>query len=135
MRFFLPAFLMGVAALATTPAYAARCFTLTLKDEKGAVIPTAAPVIGLMLGKNPIIEGPVPAHVKKELAAPADCPASLVNGIRDLYNTSCLSDEARQKAAAENNTFVDNVKSGCADMSDALQGKDEKIFPKKPGEK
>lgn len=135
MRFFRPALLIGITTLAAAPAYAARCFTLTLKDEKGAVIPTAAPVVGLMLGKDPIIDGPVPAHVKKELAAPADCPASLVNGIRDLYNTSCVSDEARQKAAAENNASVDNVKNRCADMSDALQGKDERIFPKKPGEK
>ena len=126
---------MGVAVLAAAPAYAARCYTLTLKDEKGAVIPTPAPVVGLMLGKDPIIDGPVPAHAKKELAAPADCPASLVNGIRDLYNTSCVSDVARQKAAAENNSSVDNVKNRCADMSDALQGKDENIFPKKPGEK
>lgn len=135
MRIFLPAFLIGIAALATTPAHAARCYKLILKDESGAVIPTAAPVVGLMLGKNPIIDGPVPAHAKREPAAPVACPASLVDGIHNLYNTSCVTEAAREKAAAENNTSVDVVKSGCADMSDALQGKDEDIFPKKPGAK
>ena len=128
-----------VMALTSAPAFALHCYELTLKDEKGVVIPVSPPVIGLMLGGNPVIGDGVPPHATLEPAAPADCPLPLVEGIRNLYNASCLSEAARKKAATEGGATVERIKKGCEDMAASLQGKDvefykkrdEKLFPKK----
>ncbi|MBY0510027.1 MAG: hypothetical protein K2P94_07720 [Rhodospirillaceae bacterium] len=149
MRFLLRT-MICVGAFASTPALALHCYTLALKDDKGAVVSVSPPAIGLMIGVNPVIEGAYPPHVTREPVAPAQCPESLVESIRATFNASCLGDDLRKKAADANKVPVEMVSKGCGEMEAALQNKDVEfyrerdktlfpqkpdIFPKKPGPK
>jgi hypothetical protein len=65
----------------------------------------------------------------------------LVEGIRAAFNASCVGDDQRKKAAAENKVSIEQINKGCGEMNDALQNKDvefyrerdKKLFPAKPG--
>lgn len=136
--------------LVSTPALALHCYELALKDSAGVVIPLSVPPVGLMVGGNPVIEGSYPPHVKREPIAPAQCPATLVESVRQSFNASCPGEDLRKKAAAANKISRELVDQGCNDMATALLNKDvefyqkrdkelfpnhDGIFPTKPGEK
>ncbi len=124
MRFSL---LVGVslaglvlAVGAPAPASAAGCVAMNLFDQHGAVVPTPTPVIGMLLGGVPVLDGVVPPHFSRKPGAPAPCPEILVEKVRGLFNASCPSEERRKQAAAKNNSTISDINTGCANMAEAL---------------
>jgi len=149
MRLFVVLPILSV--FAATPASAAYCYKLALKDEIGAFLTINPPPIGIMLGGQVVVDGELPPHATREPAEAVACPQQLVDNIRNLYNASCLSEDARKKAAAEYQGSIEVINKGCEDMAVSLRGddvefyrkqdaekrpkKDDGMFLKKPGEK
>jgi len=133
MRFFVVVLVLSV--FAATPASAAYCYKLALKDQNGAVVAVNPAPIGIMLGGQPVVDGDFPPHATREPVEAVACPQNLVESIRGLYNASCLSEEAREKAAAAYNGSVDLIKKGCEDMAVSLRGDDVEFYRKQDAEK
>ena len=112
-----------VASLIAGPAVAAQCVLMSLFDQNGGVVPTEKPVVGLVVGDNPIIEGALPVHYSRKPIGSAPCPAALVENTRTLFNESCTSEDRRKRAAGDNKAELSVINKGCADMAKALQGR------------
>lgn len=109
---------MGVIAPARVEA--ASCVTMILFDQYGAVVQTPAPVVALMLGGAPVLDGALPTHFFRKPGLAAPCPENLVEKIQDLFNSSCPSEDRRKAAALKNNSKPEDINKGCANMAEAL---------------
>jgi hypothetical protein len=99
--------------------------TVTFLDAKGNVIPVNRPVIGIMLGGKLAIEDTVPAHASQVPGAETACPPALVETVRKLFESSCLSDSQRRQTAVDNAVDLEIINDGCSTMGKVLN-KDQK---------
>jgi hypothetical protein len=123
MRFALPvliALVGGVLALAK-PAEAAQCVTMIFFDQYGAVIPTPQPVVAIMLGGQPALNGAGPPYFSKKVGQPVPCPEKVVETIQKLFDESCSSEQRRTAAARDNKVPIANIDKGCANMMETLR--------------
>lgn len=106
----------------TGPAFAAepRCNVMQFFDAKGALMPTTAPVIGMMVGDRPVYDPPMPSASSVRPGAEAACPPSLVDGVRSTFENACMSDQRRRQAATEHKVDGKAIDKGCSDMMKAL---------------
>ena len=119
MRFPLSiAIVLTSATLAATPVLAAQCVNVTIKDDKGAVAQTA---IGFMLDGTAMIGLSIPPQYSRVVGDQVPCPQDLVNRFQGLFNESCLTEERRNKAAAQSKGPIDTINKRCADMARALR--------------
>ncbi len=118
----LPAAILVAAFFgAINAASAAQCVTVKLIDKAGVVVPTPAPIIGIMVGGKPAIEASLPTEVFVQPATPAPCPAALVKSMQDLFEESCPTEEKRKRAAAVNKVDTAIIEKGCRDTLEALK--------------
>ena len=108
--------ILGLAA----PARAAQCVTMIFLDQYGAVIQTPQPVVGLLLGGEPILGGTAPPYFTKKTGAPAPCQRQLLDRVLELFNNSCPTEERRNQAAKDNKADLSVINKGCANMAEAL---------------
>ena len=118
IRVCLACAVLGVIAPARVEA--ASCVTMVLFDQYGAVVQTPAPVIGFLLGGAPVLDGALPPHFSRKPGLATPCPEDLIEKIRDLFNTSCPSEERRKAAALKNSSKPEDVNKGCANMVETL---------------
>jgi hypothetical protein len=112
---------VGAMAL-SAPSFAASCVTATFTDGKGVPIKLEKPYVAMMIGGRPITDGMAIPQGQATIKAIA-CPPELVKKIEELFQASCGTEAARQKAAADSNASIENVTKGCAEMSVALTSK------------
>jgi len=113
--------LAGGLICASASADAAECKAMIFFDQNGAIVQTAKPIAGLMLGGVPIL-GPVdvPGAVKREVGTDVPCPQELVAMIQELFDNSCLSEANRQGTVRTTKSDMDTVNRRCAEMAQAL---------------
>ncbi len=102
------------------PVAAAQCVTVKLLDKDGVAIPTDSPVIGIMIGGRPAIEGVVPTHASLQAGASMPCPAEIVAQTRATFDEACTSETQRAKAAVDNKVDRKIIDKGCGDLAAAL---------------
>ena len=113
-----------LAILATAPAWAAECVQVTLKDVNNLPVKTSAPIVGFLLPESaPLIDFNVAPGTQIIPGPPVPCPAALVKGMQDVFDSFCLTDEQRQAAAQANNATLDNIKKRCGEIYAALNSK------------
>ncbi|MBX7198670.1 MAG: hypothetical protein K1X51_04785 [Rhodospirillaceae bacterium] len=118
--------LKGLAILSVMvsagPAFAAepRCNVMQFFDAKGALMPTTAPVIGMMVGDKPVYEPSMPGASSVRPGAETACPPNLVDGVRSTFENACMSDARRRQAAADHKVDSKVIDKGCSDMMKAL---------------
>jgi hypothetical protein len=117
----LLAAMLMVLAGGINPASAAQCFTVKFIDKNGVVVPTPQPVVGIMVGGRPAVDGVVPTNVSIQPGAPAPCPEALIKSVRDTFEESCPTIEKRKRAAQVNNVDSTIIDKGCRDSLDALK--------------
>jgi hypothetical protein len=110
---------MAVSAI-STPALAAQCVNVIYKDKNGAVVPTDAPVIGLMLGGKPVMGLGYRPGVEEVVGDEAPCPKALVDKVQELFDASCSNEERRKVTAAASKVDIAHVNQRCGDMAEAL---------------
>ena len=125
MRSYLFAHRVAAAALVIffvhlNPAAAAQCVTVILLDKDGVALPTAAPVIGIMVGGRPAIEAIVPAHASLQAGASVSCTTEILKQTRDTFDEACTSEDRRAKAAIANKVDRNIINKGCTDLAAAL---------------
>ncbi len=122
MRFVLSFAILACGVLAlSAPAAAAKCVKMDFFDQYGAVIPTPQPVMGLLVGGEPVLGGAGPAYFSKKPAEPAPCPAALIEKVQGLFNTSCPTEARRAQAAKDNKVDLAVINKGCGNMAEALR--------------
>lgn len=97
-----------------------RCNVMQFFDAQGALVPTAAPVVGMMVGERPVYDPSVTGAASIRPGAEVSCPPSLVDGIRSTFEKTCTSDQRRRQAASEHKVDTKAIDKGCADMRQAL---------------
>lgn len=114
--------ILALTCMVAAPASAAepRCNVMQFFDAKGALMATPAPVIGLMVGDKPVYEPSVQGATLARPGAEANCPASLIDGVRSTFENACMSDQRRRQAAADHKVDGKVIDKGCADMMKAL---------------
>ena len=121
MRFVLSFAILACGVLALgAPAEAAQCVKMDFFDQYGAVILTPQPVVGLLVGGEPVLGGAGPAYFTKKPAGPAPCPAVLLKVVQELFNTSCPTEDRRAQAAKDNKVDVAVINKSCGNMAAAL---------------
>lgn len=110
------------ALMCAAPAFAAepRCNIMQFYDAKNALMPTPAPIIGIMVGDRPVYEQSVPGAAAARPGAEAACPSGLIDGVRATFENACLSNQRRQQAATNHQVDSKVVDKGCSDMMKAL---------------
>ncbi len=123
MRFILPVVIVLAGAIfaLASPAEAAQCVTMIFFDQDGAVISTPQPVIAVMIGGQPSLNGAGPPHFSKKVGGPAPCPEKALEKVRELFNDSCPSEERRKQAAKEHKVDIAVINKGCANMMETLR--------------
>jgi hypothetical protein len=120
LRLYVAAILSVSALLSAPQASAApQCVEMRFLDEKGVLLPVNPPLIGILLGERPLFEG-VPASNRWEPGRPTSCPPALIASVQKTFNESCLTEQSRAKAAAQNRADMSVVEKGCADMAKSL---------------
>jgi hypothetical protein len=119
------ALVAGIAAEAqdSVPGHQPTCVNVTLLDAQDLPVKSAKPIIGIMVGGVPAMEGQdIPAHVTARPGTRVPCPPQLIANLQELFNQSCVSEERRKRAALDNKTTVETVVDGCANMRETLTG-------------
>lgn len=119
MLYFALTLLVGVVR--THPAESAQCVNVNLHDANGTIVPTEEPVIGIMLGGVPVIEGEFPEHASTSAGIEVSCPQELVNLITNLFAETCTTTERRAAAAQAHGVGPEIIQKGCTDISNALK--------------
>ncbi len=118
LRAAVVALVMGYSAQAS----AAQCVVVTLKDENGTIIKTDAPIIGLVVdGMRPLVNQGLPLNSISEPGAPAQCPADLLAAAQQLFDQSCLSDQARDALVKSTGQMMAEVSARCRNIFKALK--------------
>ena len=102
----------------------AQCVQVALYDDASNIIVPGGLVTGMKIGETVVFNVGLPPHREQKEARPIPCPQDLETAIRDLYNRSCTSDQARQQTAVNRQTSLDVVVQGCAEMRSALSSED-----------
>lgn len=114
------AILSASAFLSAPEAIAApQCVEMRFLDEKGVLLPVNPPLIGIFLGDRPLFEGMPPSN-RSEPGRHVPCPDVLVANAQKVFNESCLTEDSRNTAAAQNRVDVSVVNQRCADMAKSL---------------
>ncbi len=122
--------LAGAApALAAEP----RCNVMQFYDAKNALLPTPAPIIGMMVGDRPVYEASVPGASSIRPGAEAACPPKLIDGVRSTFESACMSEQRRKQAATDHQVDGKAIAKGCSDMMKALGS--ALAAPKEPASK
>ena len=101
-------------------AQSAQCVTVSLLDANGVVVPTDEPVIGMMLGDVPAIQGEFPPHVGTAAGSEVPCPQLIVDQVTELFTQTCTTSERRTSAAQQYGVEESVIANGCMDMNEAL---------------
>ena len=120
---YMPLFFMLVLMLGTAeiqPAQSAQCVNVSFLDADGILVPTEAPIVGIMLGGVPAVEGEVPEHASRTAGTVVPCPQELLDQVSGLFDETCLTADRRANAARLHGSGLDVIKKGCNDMSAAL---------------
>jgi hypothetical protein len=122
-----PAFIFTAALVAALmPAVAQaepHCVVMKFFDAQGIAIPTPQPVIGIMVGGTPQIEGSIPLAASRQPGAEIPCPDALVDTVQKVFDDSCLSEQRRNQAAANNRAPRSLIDKRCGDMAATLGGR------------
>jgi hypothetical protein len=122
-----PAFIFTAALVATLLPMTAHaephCVIMKFFDAQGVAIPTPEPVIAIMVGGTPQIEGSIPIAKSREPGAEVPCPESLIGVVQKIFEDSCLTEQRRNRAAASNNAPRSLIDKRCGDMAVTLGGR------------
>jgi hypothetical protein len=99
------------------------CVLMKFFDAQGVAVPTPEPVIAIMVGGAPQIEGTVPNAKTREPGAEAPCPDSLIDTVQKVFDASCLTEQRRNQAAASNRATRPVIDKRCGDMAQTLGGR------------
>ena len=103
-----------------TTASAAQCVFVKFVDGKGVAVSSPVPVIGMMVGDRLVHDGDVPVGTEAVGGAEASCPDGLVQGVRETFEASCVSEQRRNQAAAEHKVDRKVIDKSCGDLIKAL---------------
>jgi hypothetical protein len=92
-------------------------------DAQGVAIPTAEPVIAIMVGRTPMLGDSVPIAASHEPGAQVPCPQSVIDDVRKRFEQACATDQRRDQAARDQKTSRDAVDKSCSDMAVTLGGR------------
>lgn len=118
------ALLLLLGTIHTHPAESAQCVNVNLHDSNGTIVPTKEPVIGIMLGGVPTIEGEFPEHATTSAGTEVPCPQELTDLITNLFTETCTTSERRTAAAQVHGVGPEIIQKGCTDLSNALETTD-----------
>ncbi len=118
------ALILMLSVTHTRPAASAQCVNVNLHDSAGTIVPTEEPVIGIMLGGAPIIEGEFPVHASTSAGTEVRCPQELIDLVTNLFAETCTTTERRAAAAQAHGVGSEIIQKGCTDMSQALKDGD-----------
>ncbi len=129
LKFSQISFFVAATAIATISmfqsAQSAQCVNVSLLDANGVIVPTDEPVVGMMVGGVPAIEGNFPPHVGRSAGSEAPCPQPLVDQVTELFTQTCTTSERRDTAAQQFGVDASVIAKGCLDMNEALnEGED-----------
>lgn len=105
---------------ATPPAESAQCVNVSLLDANGVIVPTDEPIVGMMLGGVPAIQGNFPPHASTTAGTVVPCPQVIVDQVTALFSEICTTADRRAAAAKMYGANMEVITKGCTDMSDAL---------------
>ena len=103
------------------PAESAQCVNVNLHDSNGTIVPTEEPVIGMMVGGVPAIEGVYPEYASTSAGTEVPCPQELMDLVTNIFTETCTTTERRAAAAQAHGVGPEAIQKGCADMSQALK--------------
>ncbi len=98
----------------------ASCVTIALLDEAGSVVKPNGLVTAFKVGQSPIFMRELPAHTEQREVGVVGCPPEVIRPVQDIYNASCLNDEAQQLTARTNGTTVKAVLEQCNALAEAI---------------
>src|SRR5689334_10555108 len=99
---FVPTFALLIGLIPAAAHAEPHCVMMKFFDAQGVAIPTPEPVIAIMVGGAPQIEGSIPIAASRQPGAEVQCPASLVETVQKIFEDSCLTEQRRNLAAANN---------------------------------
>lgn len=114
------ALMMLAAAIVAASSVQAACVRVALLDERGEIIIPDGLVVGMEVGTDPVFPLPLPAHRERKVIGPVKCPREVFEPIRDLYNLSCLTEQARRQASMSNSQSIMVVEHRCQELAAAL---------------
>lgn len=120
MRILSAVLVFFVASLAVSSVQA-RCVRVALLDVNGAIILPNGLVVGIEVGAAPVFPGPLPTHHEQKVVGPVNCPREVIDPIRDFYNLSCVSEQARSQASLNNAQSIFVVEQRCRELETALK--------------
>jgi hypothetical protein len=114
--------LISAVLAAASPATAAECVQVTLRDVNGLPVKSEAPIVGFVIpGVDPIVNQTLPAGVTTQAGTATPCPADLVAAVQSVFNDNCTTDKGRQSATdAYAKDDQDLVKQRCQALYKAL---------------
>ena len=101
-------------------AFAAQCVMLKFVDDKGVAISMPNPAVGMMVGDRLVHDAAVPLGTHVVGGAEAPCPDALVQGVRETFEDSCVSEQRRAQAASEHKVDRKQIDKSCSDLIAAL---------------
>jgi len=105
---------------APQPAESAQCVNVSLLDPNGVIVTTDAPIVGMMLGGIPVIQGEFPPHAGTTAGTVVPCPQIIVDQVTSLFSETCTTAGRRTSAAQMHGVNIEVIAKGCTDMSAAL---------------
>jgi hypothetical protein len=103
-----------------SPAAHASCVTIALLDEAGSVVKPNGLVTAIKVGQTPIFVQELPTHTEQREVGVVGCPPEVLRPVEDIYNTSCVDEEALQLTATNNGTTVKAVRQQCDALAAAI---------------
>ncbi|MEQ8734675.1 MAG: hypothetical protein RIC29_07110 [Rhodospirillaceae bacterium] len=103
-----------------SPTAHASCVTIALLDEAGSVIKPNGLVTAVKVGETPIFVQELPTHTEQREVGVVGCPPEVIRPVQDIYNGSCINDEALQLTATNNGTTLKAVRERCNALAEAI---------------
>jgi hypothetical protein len=112
--------LCGIVMVARPAMAAPQCVAMKFYDKDGVLVFTPEPIIAIMIGGKPAMEGQVPDVPKMEPGAEVACPTALLAEVRATFEANCVSEDRRNNAMKEHNVDRKIVDKGCSDIIESL---------------
>lgn len=113
--------MLSLISIQARPAESAQCLNVTLHDSKGNVVPTEGPVIGIMLGGAPVIEGIFPEYASITARTEVPCPQELMDIATNVFAEMCSTTQRRSAEALSRRVSLEAIQKGCEALSTALK--------------
>jgi hypothetical protein len=120
--FIAPLGLAIVLLSGSPPALAAKCVLMIVKDPNGVVVQVGGkPIVGIMVGKDPLTGLNIPPTYEKRVGAETVCPPERLAELEKLFEESCLTEDRRKQAASKSQAPIETINLRCGDMAEALR--------------